>query len=279
VLTKTPSDGEASAFRKPQASNVVLVILENTDAKTAHDPKFPFLWRLAEEGAYLSNYYSVAHPSQPNYVALVSGSTEGVNGDSPTRLYRAHLGQKLSSWISFAEGYPSGTCNSKTAIGLYVRRHEPFLSFADIQDNEELCRNHITGFGEFVAMARVNRLPSFSLVIPNLDHDAHNKPLSDADAWLAEQFRPLLNDEEFRRDVLMIVTFDENSAQWPYFHRGDNRVYTVLWGADIIAGTDVKTVYDHYDLLRTIEAIFDVAPMSKGDAKAHAIGGVWRSLQ
>jgi hypothetical protein len=277
VLTKTPSDSnEPGQFRKPQATKVVLVILENTNADTAHDPKFPFLWRVAKEGAYLSNYYAIAHPSQPNYVALVSGSIKDVNGDSPSRLRRAHLGQKLPSWMSYAEGYPSGTCNTDPTIGPYVRRHEPFLSFADVQDDKDLCLNHVTGFDEFIATAHAHRLPSFSLVIPNLNHDAHDKPLRDADAWLEEQFGPLLDDAEFKRDVLLIVTFDENGARWPYLNHSNNTVYTVLWGSDVIPGSDVNTVYDHYDLLRTIEAIFDLSPMSTEDAKAHAIGGVWR---
>jgi hypothetical protein len=52
----------------------------------------PFLRSLADSGAYLSNYYAVAHPSQPNYVALLSGSTDGVIGDLPASLDRAFFG-------------------------------------------------------------------------------------------------------------------------------------------------------------------------------------------
>ena len=280
VLTKTPShDNKASQFQRPHAAKVVLVILENKNASEAHDPTNHFLWRLATDGAYLSNYYGIAHPSQPNYVALISGSTEGVHGDSPARLDRAHLGQRLqeklgpSSWMSYAEGYPSGTCNTNNKIGRYARSHEPFMSFTNIQDNPDLCTNHITGFNKFLVAARTHSLPSFSLVIPNLDHDAHDKPLRDADEWLEENFADLLDDAEFKRDVILVVTFDENGARRPYLNRHDNKVYTALWGGHVIRGTIMK-VYDHYDLLRTIEAIFDLSPMSREDRNARVIEGI-----
>ncbi|MEO7953354.1 MAG: alkaline phosphatase family protein [Polaromonas sp.] len=282
VLTVTPSrGGEPVAFQAPQASQmaqavkVVLVILENTNADEAHDPKYPFLWRLAQEGAYLSNYHAVAHPSQPNYVALVSGSTEGVQGDSPARLHRPHLGQKLASWMVYAEGYPGGACDIRMEIGRYARKHVPFLSFADVQDDPELCRSHITGFDAFGETALAHRLPGFSLVVPDLDHDAHDKPLRVADAWLEQNFGKLLDDAGFRRDVILIVVFDESGEKWPYTNHDDNRVYAALWGDHVIPG-EVKTVHDHYDLLRTLEALFGLPPMSTGDGKAQAIGGILR---
>lgn len=277
AYTRPPPAGDPPGpFHKPVATKVVLVVLENTAADTARGEKF--LGQLAESGVYLANYHAVAEHSQPNYVAVVSGSAEGVIDNSPVRLERAHLGQKLSSWMAYAEGYPAGTCDLKGSIGQYARKHVPFLSFADVQDDKALCSAHITGFEQFVADATAHRLPSFSLVIPNLDHDAHDKPLRDADAWLGKYFAPLLKDPRFRRDVLLIVTFDESDRKWWRFWRGRDRVYTVLSGDDVIAG-EVNTRYDHYDLLRTIEAIFDIAPMSTEDAKARPIGGIWRQRQ
>ena len=276
ILTKTPTDGVApTESRTPYAAKVVLVILENQYADIAHKPELKFLWRLASEGAYLSNYYAVAHPSQPNYVALVSGSTEGVDGDSPARLNRAHLGQRLPSWMTYAEGYKAGTCDLSPQQGNYVRRHVPFLSFADVQDNPEYCRSHITNFDPFVAAAKAHQLPSFSLIIPDLSHDGHDGSLTDADAWLGEKLGGLLEDADFRRDVILIVTFDENGAPWPYFNHYDNKVYAALWSNHVLQ-TEVKTVHDHYDLLRTIEAILAISPLSTEDGKAHAIAGIWR---
>jgi len=272
--------GEPAEFKQPSSTNVVLVILENKDADAAHDEQYPFLWRLAKEGAYLSRYYALAHPSQPNYVALVSGSFEGVRGDSVRRLHRAHLGQKLDgSWMTYAEGYPRGTCDTREEIKetAYVRKHVPFMSFADIQDDlDGICRRHISDIADFTKAARDHDLPKFSLVIPNLNNDAHDGSLAVADAWLNKQLGPFLDDPEFRRDVVLIVTFDEDGTRAPYLsHRKDNRVYAALWGRSVLPG-DIAIAYNHYDLLRTIERILAVQPMAEHDRDARAIGGIWR---
>jgi len=272
ITTRTPEKKAASApFKQPHASKVVLIIFENKNADPVRKQKF--FGRLAREGADFTSFFAVAHPSQPNYIALVSGSTDGVPGDSDVRLSRPHLGQKLTSWKSYAEGFPKNPkarCDQRPTIGRYARRHEPFLSFADIQDSPT-CE-HITNLEDFFADARAHQLPRFSLVIPDLDHDAHDKPLEFADKWFEEKFGPILEDPEFKRDVLFIVTFDENDAK---LQRTGNRIYTVFWGDSVIPGK-VEDVYDHYDLLRTLEEIFAVKPMARQDGEARLIGGVFR---
>src|SRR5438270_9108227 len=129
-------------FVAPGVSRVVLVVLENGDPEMAS--RQPFMKYLAQTGMVLTSYYAVAHPSQPNYVAMISGSTAGAMTDGNIRLpaSRKHLGNILpnGAWRVYAENYPAlvGRCNLiKQGSGvdrLYVRRHVPFLSFADVQD-------------------------------------------------------------------------------------------------------------------------------------------------
>jgi hypothetical protein len=102
-----------------------------------------------------------------------------------------------------------------------------------------------------------------------------NKPLAYADAWLSRTFGDLIADPGFRRDVLLIITFDEDGTKLPLLHRRPNRVYTAFWGDSLIPGS-VPDAYNHYDLLRTLEAIFNVEPMNTGDSRATVIGGIWR---
>lgn len=104
-----PARGEPppGAFVRPPGAKVILVVLENKNEQPARER--PFLARLAREGRYLANYHAVAHPSQPNYIAMVSGSIEGVDrGDTNVTLNRCHLGKNLASWTVYAEGYPGG---------------------------------------------------------------------------------------------------------------------------------------------------------------------------
>jgi acid phosphatase len=270
TLTRTPpKTAPPEPFRKPQVSKVVLIIFENKNA----DPvgRQSFFGKLAREGANFTNFYALAHPSQPNYIALVSGSTDGVRGNSNVRLERSNLGQKLKSWKSYAEGYPknpNAKCDLRPTIGRYARKHEPFLSFADIQDSST-CE-HITDLEDFFADAKAHQLPDFSLIIPDLDHDAHDKPIQFANDWFRDRFTPIIEDAEFKRDVLFIITFDENDTK---FKRTGNRIYTVFWGDGVIQQT-VPDVYDHYDLLRTLEEIFGVSPMTQNDGNARPIAGV-----
>src|SRR5437016_1016180 len=114
--------------------HVVLIILENGNPAMAAQQSF--MKDRAAEGMLLTRYFAVAHPSQPNYVALISGSTASALTDSPIALDRPHLGQTLGSrWRVYADDYPAlpGKCNLIKQKDLYVRRHVPFLSFKDVQ--------------------------------------------------------------------------------------------------------------------------------------------------
>ena len=123
--------------------------------------------------------------------------------------------------------------------------------------------------------ALAHDLPQFSLVIPDLDHDAHDQPLTVADTWLNNHLAVLVDDAQFRRDVILIVIFDEDGEPWPYSRHGNNLIYAALWGDHVIPGV-IATHYDHYDLLRTIESVLGVAPMATGDGNAKIIAGVLR---
>jgi hypothetical protein len=284
VVTKKPSDEAAEErFVRPRDAKIVLVMLENKYADSAlHQKDLPFLWKLAHEGAYLGRYYGLTHPSQPNYVGLVSGSIDGVRGDGTAHLERNHIGDRLDeknlSWMTYAEGYEPGPHEMEPTYGRYARKHVPFLSFKKMQDSKEMRQKHMAKFeGSFKAAALAHRLPKFSLVIPNLDNDAHDKKLKTADDWLKAEFGPLLKDPVFRRDVILIVTFDEDGTPPPYLkNRDNNHIYAAIWGEHVIPGPVKMEVYDHYDMLRTMEAILGVNPIAAGDKSAKRIGGIWR---
>jgi hypothetical protein len=270
-----PQPAPPGGLRTPDVQSVVVIVFENKDESDVR--KQPFFGALAARGAYFAHDFAIAHPSQPNYVAMISGSAKGIRGDAAARLTRPHLGQRLRSWKVYAEGYPSGTCDLRQQIGRYTRKHVPFLSFADVQDDRDLCKEHVTDLAAFLADARGRTLPQFALVIPNEDHNAHDKPLAVADRWLESVVAPLLADPGFTKDVLLIITFDEDDTKWPYIHnRRNNHIYTAFLGDSVIPGSVVNTPYDHYDLLRTIEEIFHVPPIADGDTNANVMTGMWQ---
>src|SRR5436190_365257 len=66
----------------PTPDHVVIVIEENHSAQSIlGNPAAPYINSLAAGGVSFSDFYGTAHPSQPNYLHLFSGSGQGVLGD------------------------------------------------------------------------------------------------------------------------------------------------------------------------------------------------------
>jgi len=267
TLTPLPhARGPVPPFDAKNVRRVVLIVLENGNPATA--AKQSFLQARAGEGMVLTQYFAVAHPSQPNYVAMISGSTAGALTDSPITLDRPHIGNALGTrWRVYAEDYPAlaGKCNLIKQSGLYVRRHVPFLSFKDVQQGT--C-NQVVPF----AQLKADKLPDFAMIVPNLKHDGHRPAtMKDANDWLNAQIAPLLKDAAFTKDTVFIVTFDEDDSM----NAQNNRVFTVLWGDHVQHGTRAD-VYDHEDLLATIAALLGVTPPPFDEPGVRPIGGIWK---
>jgi len=67
----------------PTPAHVIVVIEENHGySQIIGSSQAPYINTLASQGALFTNSYAVTHPSQPNYLALFSGSTHGITNDS-----------------------------------------------------------------------------------------------------------------------------------------------------------------------------------------------------
>lgn len=254
---------------KPRFEKVVVVVFENTDYQDAI--KQPFFAAFAGRGALLTDYHAVSHPSEPNYVALVSGDTHGIKDDEVYDLDARSVADLIESagrsWKQYSESYP-GKCSMKPRIGRYARKHAPFTSFKPIQTSPARCAR-LTGGEAFFADLDSRSLPDYSFFVPNLDDDGHDTGVAYADKWFARKFAPLL--ARWPKGVLLVATFDEDSNSG-----GTNRVYTALFGDMIKPGARVDERYTHYSLLRTIEREWKLGDLGRNDAKAAPISGVWK---
>ena len=119
---------DAANQKLPQYDHVVVVIMENHSFRQiVHPNRAPFIYRLAASGALFVNAFAVSHPSQPNYFALFSGSTQGVRDnkdhtfDAPTLASALNAAGK--SFIGYVEtGSP--------------RKHNPWDSFVNARATE-----------------------------------------------------------------------------------------------------------------------------------------------
>lgn len=250
---------------------VFVVILENADGTAALEQ--PFLRELASRGALLTQSLFVARPSQLNYLALTSGSTHGVETNANVDLDVRHLGDLLEehgkTWKSYAEDYP-GNCFLGKSSGLFVRKHEPFLSYKNVQGDQERC-GRVVNAKELDGDIDAHKLPDFSLFIPNNRNNGHApSDVEFADNWLKGAFSDRLKDPDFMKGLLFVVTFDESSK------RHTVPIYTVLLGDGVQPGATSDFPYTHYSLLRTIEEAFGLGTLGQEDATAVPIGGVWK---
>ena len=247
----------------------MIVVLENTAYERAL--RAPFLKQLSERGALLTHYEAVASPSQPNYLALTSGTTFGYYSDHsvdfPAKSIADLLDAKNLTWKTYAEGYP-GRCFLGPRSGKYVRKHLPFLSYLPISKNPLRCAK-IVNASELDQDLKNDQLPNYSLYIPDLDNDGHDTGVEYADRWLETTFGARLKDPAFIKDLLFVVTFDEGSSLL------DHHTYAVLLGAEISPGTEITRPYNHYSLLRTIEEEFQLGTLGRHDQSAQPITEAW----
>jgi acid phosphatase len=151
ATTPTPSGAVASPDASPDAASpseadsdtttpVFVIVFENTDISDLSRDDAPYLNSLAREYAQATNYYAVARPSQPNYLALFSGSTHGVADNEPHDIDAPTLADQIEeaggSWRVAAENVPDGcftgevSAGGRDGEGAYTRKHNPAISTA-----------------------------------------------------------------------------------------------------------------------------------------------------
>ncbi|GAC1555089.1 MAG: phosphatidylinositol-3-phosphatase [Vulcanimicrobiaceae bacterium] len=255
----------APAASLPHPSHVVVVVEENKSfGQIIGNARAPAINRLVKRAALFTNAHGVTHPSLPNYLAMFAGVTND-NGDGcpATGISKTapNLGSELHaahrSFAGFSEALPVAG-STVCAAGTYARKHAPWVAFANVPRAD-----HRT-FAQFPRT--FERLPTVSFVIPDVDDDMHDGTIAAGDAWLGAHLAALMRWAD-THDTLLVVTWDEGFDP-------KNTVATLLYGPMIVPGTYAQRI-SHYDVLRTIEDFYGLAPT--GHAKeARAIAGCWR---
>ena len=249
----------------PAPAHTVIVIMENhAYGEVIGSAQAPYLNRLARQGILFTHSYAITHPSEPNYLALFSGGTQGVTDDScPHRFAGANLASELiaagKSFAGYSEDLP-GTGSAVCTSGEYARKHVPWTDFSNVPaaDNKPF-----TSFpaGDYA------RLPALAFVIPNLCHDMHDCPVSTGDAWLRAHLSGYARWAA-SHDSLLIVTWDEDDSS------AGNQIPTIMTGQMVQAGQYSAPV-THYGVLRTLESLYRLPPTGHA-AAAHVITGIWK---
>ena len=220
---------------------------------------------LVKRGLLLTDAHGVTHPSQPNYLALFSGSTQEVTSNacgysfSSDTLASALLDKGLS-FTSYSEGLPE-VGSLACMEGSYQRKHNPVSNWQGTRLPAEMNRP----FSDFPQ--DFSKLPTIAFVIPDQSNDMHDGSFEAADDWLKTHIVPYV-DWAFKHNSLLVLTWDEDNG------REENRVVTLLVGPMVKPGTSAQHI-DHYNVLRTLLDFYHLPAMG-ASKDARPISGVWR---
>src|SRR5712691_10631042 len=212
---------------------IFIIMLENELESTVRQD--PFMLDLETKGVRLSDYHGVAHPSQPNYIAAIAGVPILVD-DKCKDIDRQNLVDLLEvkgvSWKAYLEDLPEdnkAVCISQDR--LYFRKHNPYVPFDNNRNNPERLAK-IVNARQLADDLAENAVPEFCWYTPNIQNDGHSPPdTSNGDfagsvaflsKFLQEFLPPLLNNADFMKGTLIVITFDESIPH------ADNQVYTTL---------------------------------------------------
>ena len=224
-------------------TRVAWIVLENVGYSVVGSPSAPYFNSLADRCALATDFLAVSHPSLPNYLALTTGSTQGITDDGEPRTHPLHVASLFSQlrgrWRVFAESMPT-PCDHVTS-GEYAARHNPAVYLTNLPS----CPADDLPFTQPLDLSAV-----FTMFVPNVCDDMHSCPVATGDAWLARYVALILASPQYRRGTLaLFITVDENDQS------SINRVPTIVVAPSVPRGLRLGTAFTSYSLLRTTEAL------------------------
>jgi hypothetical protein len=251
----------------PRPDHVVVVIEENRGYSQIMEKRNgnSYIHALTKRGMLFTQSYAVTHPSQPNYLALFSGSTLGVTQNScPHSFESVNLASALLdaglSFASYSESLPA-VGYLGCVSGAYQRKHNPVANWQGTRLPASVNKRFADFPHDFAD------LPTVSLVIPDQRNDMHDGSYEQADQWLQRRIGPYV-DWAFEHNGLLILTWDEDD------NHEDNHIVTLMVGPMVKAGTTAQRI-DHFNVLRTLLGFYGL-PAPGAGRHAKEIRGIWK---
>ena len=254
-----------AAATLPTPSHVIIVIEENHSFNSIiGSSSAPYINSLANAGALFTSSFAITHPSEPNYLALFSGSTQGISDDScPHSFSGPDLGGELIhaglTFSGYSEGLPSVGSTVCTS-GNYARKHNPWSDFTDVPSSANMP---FTSFP-----SNFNTLPKVSIVVPNLQDDMHDGTIQQGDTWLQNHLNSYVQWAQNNNSLLMVTWDEDDNSQ-------SNQIPTIFVGPMVKTGQYSEQI-THYNVLRTLEDMYGL-PTANNSSSASAIADCWQS--
>jgi phosphatidylinositol-3-phosphatase len=245
-----------TAVPNPTSSHVITLVMENKEyGDIIGNRDAPYLNRLAHRYGLATRSYGVRHPSLPDYLALTSGATHGIESDCTychvnARNVVDQLEAARITWRAYMEDVPRPCYRGPRSAG-YAKKHNPFAYYDDVAGDPRRCRR-IVPFDQLASDLRRDRLPTYAFISPNLCNDMHDCGVATGDRFL-ERRVPVLLDALGPQGYL-VLTWDEGSSdQGCCGGSTGGHIATVVAGPLVRRGAREGRPLDHYGVLGTIE--------------------------
>jgi hypothetical protein len=195
---------------------------------------------------------------------------------------------------------------SAEAQDQYATRHDPFVYFHNVIDDQAYCDSHVVSLKPLTSdLQSIDTTPNLVYITPNLCNDGHDSSCADGEVggltginrFLTTWVPVITASPAFQKDGLLIILYDESTdstsntsdfdaccgekASIPTnatlppgeFGPAGGRVGAVLLSPFIRPGTVSVKNYNHYSMLRTIEDIFGFSYLGYADSGNTALPG------
>jgi hypothetical protein len=237
--------GPCGTAASPPASydHVVWIVMENhAYSEVVGSANAPYENALAAQCGSASRMFAETHPSLPNYIAMTSGSTQGITDDNGPSSHPLDVPSVFSltagNWRALQESMPSNCL--LTNSGQYAVRHNPAAYYTNIRTECASLDVPLATTPDVSAQ--------FTFVTPNLCNDTHDCSVATGDTWLKNFLPRILQSAAFKRSVVY-VAWDEGTTNTG----GGGRVPLLVISPDAAPGLQSSRAANHYNLLRTIE--------------------------
>lgn len=242
--------------------SVFTIVMENhSQSEIIGNKAAPYINQLVASGGLATGYHdSFVHPSEPNYLWMVSGENFGVLDDNDPASHHldstSHLVDQLENagltWKTYQEsmGAPCGL----TSQGRYAAKHNPFVYFNDVNgwngtkfDPTVRCNEHVVDYTQLDTDLAAKNIPDYVFITPNLDNDMHDGSIALGDAWLAHEVPKLLATDAFQKGGVLFLMWDEGGGtpsadDPPFIVLSPNAKPGLVSNADYDTSSYVKTV-------------------------------------
>jgi phosphatidylinositol-3-phosphatase len=260
--------------------HVFIIMMENTSySSLIGNPNAPWINSAVATYGFATDYFGVTHPSQPNYIAATSGSTNGVTSDNDITINVPNIVDQIEgsgrTWKAYMQSYALCSSPTQSVCGnqLYERKHNPFISYQDVQSNPARVAK-IVDFSQLATDLANKSVPDYTWISPDQCHDMHGigstpsdpcdfsqvqSLIKTGDTFLNNTVNTIMNSQAFNGNSVIFITWDE--SDFPFgdtsgccdANPGGGHVVMLTISHSSHKPRTSSVAYNHYSMLSTIE--------------------------